>query len=443
AHTVRYVDAPGPARPPLSAPAADDRLAQAARPLDGALPRPLRRHLHHPDRQRGRVGADVASRRGAGDLHGRPGAAARRQGESDPAALPRAGLGPAARRLAPPAPAQADAAALPRGPDAPLRVADGRRRRAGGGDVAGRRPALAHAADAGADHGDHPARGVRDPRGRAARAHAGRADADARVRHPPELVRDDGVARPGEVRRAAQVPQGHRPGGRAPARRDPLAPRGRRPGRAGRHHVAAAAGHARGRLPDGRLRAARRAAHPPARGPRDDGDLALLGARAPAAPPGRLGPAARRGGHGRDGLHRRDGQGDAAPAPRPPARRPRAPAADGDRRAPPPGRRARRALHLPHAPPARALPRARGVPPGALPRPHARDVHVDPVRRGHPPLPRGELRAVRDEHGARRRRAVGDAARGPARAPRARRAAGDHAHARARRRGGPRAGRRL
>ncbi|CAA9537434.1 MAG: Cytochrome P450, partial [uncultured Solirubrobacteraceae bacterium] len=434
------VDAPGTARPPLSAPAADDRLAQAARPLDGALPRPLRRHLHHPDRQRGRVGADVAPGRGPRDLHGRPGAAARRQGEPDPAPVPRARLGPPARRLAAPAPAQADAALLPRRPHAPLRVADGRRRRARGRDVARGRPARADAPHAGADHGDHPARGVRHPRGRAARAHAGRAHADARVRHPPELVRADGLARPGEVRRAADVPQGHRPGRRAAARRDPHAPRGGRPGRAGRHHVAAAAGHARGRLADGRLRAARRADHAAAGRPRDDGDLAVVGARAPAAPPRRLGPAARRGGERRDDLHRRDGQGDAAPAPGAPARRPRAPAADGDRRPPPPRRRARRALHLPDAPPPRALPRARGVPARALPRPHAGDVHVDPLRRRHPALPRRELRAVRDEHGARRRRALREPPGHAPRSQRARPAPGDHAHPRARRRGGPRAG---
>src|SRR3954449_11874744 len=92
----------------------------------------------------------------------------------------------------------------------------------------------------------------------------------------------------------------------------------------------------------------------------------------------------------------------------------------------------RRAVHPARPPPARRLPRARRVPPRALPRPPARHVHVDPVRRRRPPLPRRVVRA----DGARGRAAADRAARRAraGRRPRAGAPSGDHARPRARRR---------
>ena len=91
-------------------------------------------------------------------------------------------------------------------------------------------------------------------------------------------------------------------------------------------------------------------------------------------------------------------QGDAAPAARAADRRAQARRADGDRRPRPAGRRQpsrrastsmhRRAGHLPRA-------RTRFRPERFLERP-AGHLHVDPVRRRRAPLPRRELRAVRD-----------------------------------------------
>ena len=45
-------------------------------------------------------------------------------------------------------------------------------------------------------------------------------------------------------------------------------------------------------------------------------------------------------------------------------------------------------------------PEAEALPPRALPRPPARHLHLDPVRRRHPPLPRRQLRRNGDEAGA-------------------------------------------
>ena len=85
-----------------------------------------------------------------------------------------------------------------------------------------------------------------------------------------------------------------------------------------------------------------------------------------------------------------------------------------------PARRDRRAVHLPAAPPRRRLRRAARLPPRALPREAAGHLHLDPVRRRRAPLPRRELRPVRDEGRAAR---AGRAARHPRRARRARSAA--------------------
>ena len=64
-------------------------------------------------------------------------------------------------------PAQAAAAALPRRAHAGLRADDGRDRRARDRELADRHPLQAAAADAGADPGDHPAHGLRRRQGRA------------------------------------------------------------------------------------------------------------------------------------------------------------------------------------------------------------------------------------------------------------------------------------
>ena len=83
-------------------------------------------------------------------------------------------------------------------------------------------------------------------------------------------------------------------------RGDRRAPHRHGSGRARRHHVAAAAGHARGWLADERLRAARRAAHAARRRARDDRQRAVLGGRA-AVPPPRADGAPDRGGARRRG----------------------------------------------------------------------------------------------------------------------------------------------
>ncbi len=100
----------------------------------------------------------------------------------------------------------------------------------------------------------------------------------------------------------AAVHRGHRPGRRAPARRDRRAP-----GRAGRGGARRADRDRRGRR-----RAARPGRHAARGRPRDDGGLARLGLRAAGAPPGgRRAPARRRA-----GVPRRHGQGGAADAAR-------------------------------------------------------------------------------------------------------------------------------
>jgi hypothetical protein len=59
-----------------------------------------------------------------------------------------------------------------------------------------------------------------------------------------------------------------------------------------------------------------------------------------------------------------------------------------------------RALHLPRPPAAGHLPGAGPVPAREVPRAATRDLHLDPVRRRRPPLPRRSVRAVRDAGGA-------------------------------------------
>ena len=58
------------------------------------------------------------------------------------------------------------------------------------------------------------------------------------------------------------------------------------------------------------------------------------------------------------------------------------------------GGRQHQSLHLPAPPPARSLPRARGLPPRALPREPARHLPVDPLWRRRAPLPRRQLRPL-------------------------------------------------
>ena len=138
-------------------------------------------------------------------------------------------------------------------------------------------------------------------------------------------------------------------------------------------------------------------ADPAGRRPRDHRDRALLGGRAPRPPPGEARAPARRGpGRGRRALPDRDDPGDAAPA-------------AGDRAGDPQTDRAGRARRLRARPPAPRSPpastwstatprstRAGPLPARALPRQPARHLHLDPLRRRRPPLPRRRLRPVRD-----------------------------------------------
>ena len=79
-------------------------------------------------------------------------------------------------------------------------------------------------------------------------------------------------------------------------------------------------------------------------------------------------------------------------------------------------RRARRALHLPHASPARPLPEPTAFRPERfLGDARARQLRVDPVRRRRPPLRRRRVRGDGDERGAARGRRARDAARPAAR----------------------------
>ena len=89
-----------PARPEVPGPAPDARLDRAARPVHGALPRPLRRRVHPAHPERGHLGDAQRPGRGQAGLHRRPAAAARGRGERDPAPDPRPELGAAARRRA-------------------------------------------------------------------------------------------------------------------------------------------------------------------------------------------------------------------------------------------------------------------------------------------------------------------------------------------------------
>ena len=113
-------------------------------------------------------------------------------------------------------------------------------------------------------------------------------------------------------------------------------------------------------------------------------------------PPGEAGAAARGGRGRRGGLPDRDDPGDAAAAPGDLDRRPPPHRAGRDRRLRAAGRRLGHALHLPDPPQPRGLPRARALPARALPRQPARHLHLDPLRRRRPPLPRRLLRPVRD-----------------------------------------------
>ena len=105
-----------------------------------------------------------------------------------------------------------------------------------------------------------------------------------------------------------------------------------------------------------------------------------------------------------------------------------------------PRRRQHRAVDLPAPSPRGHLPRPARLPPRALPRRPARDLRVDPVRRRRPPLPRRQLRDVRDEGGAARGARIGAAARGSRPAPGGDDPPRDHAGADARRPRGRRRG---
>ena len=102
-----------------------------------------------------------------------------------------------------------------------------------------------------------------------------------------------------------------------------------------------------------------------------------------------------------------------------------------------PAGRLGRALHLPRPPRPRDLSRARRLPARALPRQPARHLHLDPLRRRRPPLPRRRLRPVRD---AGRPARAGQAPQDPpGRAEvRANLPPRDHRDPAPRRRGGPR-----
>ena len=202
----------------------------------------------------------------------------------------------------------------------------------------------------------------------------------ARLRAPlkrfARLVRRPGRAGPG---RRCWAPSTRSCGGSCAARywarstravrADRRAPRGARPGRARRRPLDAAARARRGRRADDRRRAARRARDAARRRPRDDGDRAGLGVRAPR----RATPAALERLRGPTAAYV-DAVVKETLRLRPVVlivlrkllraargRRPRA------------SRRAdARAEHLPRPPPRGRLPRARGVPARALPRAAAR-----------------------------------------------------------------------
>ena len=210
------------------------------------------------------------------------------------------------------------------------------------------------------------------------------------------------------ARRRAAQPVGPVPGpdgARGP--RDLRADRGQaggsRRGRARRRAVPAARGARRGRPGAHRRRAARRADDAAARRPRDHGHRAQLDARAHHSPPGGAGSAARGGAERRRRLPRRGDQGDAPPASRGPGRGQVPGRGRGAGRPHVPGRRPHHALDLPAAPAPRPLSRPRVLPARALPGASPGHLRVDPVRRRRAPLPRRELRPVRDEGRARRR----------------------------------------
>ena len=135
----------------------------------------------------------------------------------------------------------------------------------------------------------------------AAAAHDGGDDGRPVAARPPR-------ARPAPHRRPRRLPPILRPVDKLLLDADR-----RPPGRPGRRRALAAARRApRGRQPDERPRAARRARHAARRRPRDDGDGARLDRRAADPHRGRLGPAARGRGRVRGGR----GQGGAAAAAR-------------------------------------------------------------------------------------------------------------------------------
>ena len=106
----------------------------------------------------------------------------------------------------------------------------------------------------------------------------------------------------------------------------------------------------------------------------------------------------REGGDG--SLPRRGDQGDAAGAAAGAGGGAAAAGADAARRPRPAGGDGGRPLHPPDPPQRGDLPAGQELHPRALPRPPARDLHLDPLRRRHPPLPRRQLRRNGDEAGA-------------------------------------------
>ena len=165
-----------------------------------------------------------------------------------------------------------------------------------------------------------------------------------------------------------------------------IAARRARPGR--RHLFAARAGALRGRQRDERPRGPRPADDAAAGRARDDRHRPGVDARPADAQPGRAAPRPGR----RRRVPARGRRGVAAAAARGAPRRPQAGEGPRRRRRPPARRHRRHARDVARPHPPRRLPGPVRVPPGALPRQAPVDLHVDPVRRRHPPLPRRGVR---------------------------------------------------
>ncbi len=347
--------------------------------LDGAPPRALRERVlvALPDLRAGRVRGRPGAREGG--VRGRPHGLPRRRGQHAGARRrPRRAFAAHARRGAPPEPAQAPAAALPRRARAPLRGGDGRGHRGGGGELAGGLAARAATPDAGDHARGDPASGVRRPR-RAAHGPVPGTDPAARGHHQRARLAAVHGPRPRRPQPGRALPACARRGRRAALCRDRRAAGERRRGRARRRALAPPARAARGREPDERRRASRRADDTAHGGSRDHRNRTLLGVRAAAAD-----AAGARAGDGvarRRRLPRRSRQGDAARAPGDRRRRAQAHPRRHAARLHPAGGHARAPRDRRHSRPTGPVSAAGGVPARALPRRQGRGVHLDPLRR--------------------------------------------------------------